>query len=55
MVLDALRKCNLPPHKVITWCSAMLKSDRVGCIGTGELELLQSQFQTAGAREFRKD
>jgi hypothetical protein len=55
VVLDALSKCNLPAHKVIAWCSAMLKSDRVGCIGTGELELLQSQFQTAAARKFRKD
>ena len=44
VVVKALKKCDLPPGEVVTWCTAMSKSDRVGCIYDRELESLRKHF-----------
>ena len=38
VVLEALRKCDLPAAEVIAWCSAMLENDRVGFIAREPLQ-----------------
>jgi len=50
VVLESLRKSDLPAAEVITWCSAMLESDRVDFIAREPLESLRKHFQTTGAR-----
>jgi uncharacterized Zn finger protein len=50
VVVEALRKSDLPTAEVIAWCSAMLESDRVGFIAREPLESLRKHFQTTGAR-----
>jgi hypothetical protein len=45
VVLQALKKCDLPPSEMIAWCAEMLKRDRVGFICKRELEALQSRFE----------
>jgi hypothetical protein len=50
VVIDALKKCDLPDDEVIGWCSAMLKSDRLGFIARQPLESLRKQFQANAAR-----
>jgi hypothetical protein len=50
VVLDAIRKCDLPAVEVIAWCSAMLESDRVGFIARESLESLRQRFQKTAAR-----
>ena len=45
VVMQALKKCDLPPGEVIAWCAAMLKSDRVGFICDRELRALQHHFE----------
>jgi hypothetical protein len=50
VVLEALRKCDLPAAEVIGWCSAMLESDRVGFIAREPLQSLRKRFQTTAAR-----
>lgn len=47
VVLQALKKCDLPADKVAAWCSAMLDSDRVGFIAREPLQSLRNQFQAA--------
>ena len=54
VVLKSLRKCGLPAHELIAWCSAMLKSDRVGFIATEELQTLRTHFQAAAASQHRQ-
>ena len=49
VVLEALTKCDLPASEVITWCSAMLESDRVGFIAREPLQSLRNHFQTTAA------
>jgi hypothetical protein len=44
-VIEALRKCDLPAAEVITWCTAMLKRDRVGFICEQDLRALCEQRQ----------
>ncbi len=46
VVLEALRRCDLPAAEAIAWCSAMLDNDRVGFIARKTLEALRNQFQT---------
>ena len=41
VVIEALRKCDLPAIDVIAWCSAMLDSDRVGFIAHEPLQSLR--------------
>jgi len=55
VVLESLGKSDLPPHKLIAWCSAMLKSDRVRCIATEELQAMRSHFQKIAAHHHRKE
>src|SRR3954468_20155677 len=50
VVLEALRKCDLPAAEVIAWCSAMLESDRVGFIAREPLQSLRKRFQATAAR-----
>lgn len=50
VVLKALQRCDLPADNVIAWCSAMLDSDRVGCIAAKQLQSLRHNFQTTAAR-----
>jgi hypothetical protein len=50
VVLDALKKCDLPAAEVIAWCSGMLESDRVGFIAREPLQSLRDHCQTAAAR-----
>jgi hypothetical protein len=50
VVLEALKKCELPAAEVIAWCSAMLGSDRVGFIAREALQSLRSQIQAAAGR-----
>jgi hypothetical protein len=47
VVLQALKKSDLPPDEIIAWCSAMLDNDRVGCIAHKPLQSLRNQFQAA--------
>jgi hypothetical protein len=50
VVVEALRKCDLPAAEVLGWCSAMLESDRVGFIAREPLQSLRNHFQTTAAR-----
>jgi uncharacterized Zn finger protein len=50
VVLEALRRCDLPAPEVIAWCSAMLDNDRVGFIAREPLQSLRNHFQTTAAR-----
>jgi predicted HTH domain antitoxin len=45
VVLQALKKCDLPPDEVVAWCAGMIKSDRVGCICDRDLEALRNHFK----------
>ena len=45
VVLEALKKCDLPAAEVIAWCSAMLENDRVGFIARRPTEVLRTQWQ----------
>jgi len=48
VLINALKKCNLPPTEVLTWCSEMLENDRVGFICEDELRTLRRKSQPAG-------
>ena len=50
VVIEALRRCDLPAAEVIAWCSAMLENDRVGFIARETLEALRNHCQRAAAR-----
>ncbi len=50
VVLEALKKSDLPATEVIAWCSAMLESDRIGFIVREPLQSLRTHFQTIAAR-----
>jgi uncharacterized Zn finger protein len=50
VVLEALRKSDVPAAEVLGWCSAMLESDRVDFIAREPLESLRKHFQRTGAR-----
>jgi hypothetical protein len=50
VVLESLRKSDLPAAEVIAWCSAMLESDRVGFIAREPLQSLRNHFQRTAAR-----
>jgi hypothetical protein len=45
VVLDNLKKCDLPAAEVIAWCSAMLDNDRVRFIAREPLQSLRNQIQ----------
>jgi uncharacterized Zn finger protein len=46
VVVQALRKCDLPAGEVIAWCEGMTKSDRVGFIYDRELQALRNHFES---------
>jgi uncharacterized Zn finger protein len=50
VVLEAVRKCDLPAAEVIAWCSAMLENDRVDFIAREPLQALRNHFQKSTAR-----
>ena len=50
VIIEALRKCDLPAAEVIGWCSAMLEHDRVGFIAREPLEALRDHCQRTAAR-----
>jgi uncharacterized Zn finger protein len=50
VVLEALRKSDLPAAEVIAWCSAMLENDRIGFIAREPLQSLRNHCQTTAAR-----
>jgi uncharacterized Zn finger protein len=50
VVLEALRKCDLPAAEVIAWCSAMLENDRIGFIAREPLRSLRNHFQSPTER-----
>jgi hypothetical protein len=50
VVLEALRKCDLPAAEVIAWCSAMLVNDRIGFIAREPLQSLRDHLQRTAAR-----
>lgn len=43
VVIDALKKSELPPKQVSEWCGAMMTADRVGFICDSELASLEKQ------------
>ncbi len=45
VVVQALKKRNLPPEDIAAWCKAMVKADRVGFIYDRELEELRKHFE----------
>jgi uncharacterized Zn finger protein len=45
VVLEALRRSDVPAAEGIAWCSAMLENDRVGFIAREPLQSLQAHFQ----------
>src|SRR3954469_1788590 len=50
VVLEALRKCDLPAAEVIAWCSSMLENDRIGFIAREPLQLLRNHVQRTATR-----
>lgn len=45
VVVEALRKCDLPATEVIAWCADMLGRDRVGFLCDQELRALRQHFE----------
>ncbi|MBM4070462.1 MAG: hypothetical protein FJ271_16130 [Planctomycetes bacterium] len=48
VVLDGLRKCDLPGDEVAAWCSAMLDKDRVKFIARDSIQSLRNRVQALG-------
>ena len=49
-VLTAVRQCDLPAAEAHAWCTAMIKSDRVGFICAQELRVLRRQLEKRRSR-----
>jgi hypothetical protein len=47
VIVKALKKCDLPPADVTTWCDRMLKTDRVGFIYREELQALRTHTKAS--------
>ena len=47
VVIQALRKCDLPASESMAWCRDMLKKDRVGFICEEELKALQHELEAS--------
>jgi hypothetical protein len=45
VVIEALRKCDMPAVEVIAWCTAMLDADQVGFIANESLQSLRNHVQ----------
>ena len=50
VVLQALRKCDLPASEFMTWCRGMLEKDRVGFICEEQLKALQADLEASGSK-----
>jgi hypothetical protein len=50
VVLQALRKSDLPASELLAWCRGMLKKDRVGFICEEELKALQADLEASGSK-----
>lgn len=46
-VVEALRKCDLPPSEILAWCDEMTAADRVGCLYDNELQTLRHHFEAS--------
>ena len=50
VVIQALRKCDLPASELIAWCRDMLKKDRVGFICEEELKALRHDLEASRSK-----
>lgn len=50
VVIQALRKCDLPSSELISWCRDMLKKDRVGFICEKELKALRHDLEASRSK-----
>lgn len=50
VVLTALKKSDLPPSHIFTWCCEMLEADRIGCIADKQLQSLRQHHQPPTTR-----
>jgi hypothetical protein len=50
VVIQALRKSDLPASELLAWCRGMLKKDRVGFICEEELKALQADLEASGSK-----
>jgi hypothetical protein len=50
VVIGAFKRCDLPVVELLSWCTAMLDSDRVGFISRKPLEALQKRLQKDGVQ-----
>jgi hypothetical protein len=50
VVIQALRKCDLPASESIAWCRDMLKKDRVGFICEKQLKKLQADLEASRSK-----
>jgi hypothetical protein len=47
VVIEAVAKGDLPADEVLAWCSALLQTDRIGCIARRPLEALRRRIEAA--------
>jgi hypothetical protein len=50
VVIQALRKSDLPASELLAWCRGMLKKDRVGFICEEQLKALQADLEASGSK-----
>ncbi len=50
VVIQALRKCDLPASELVAWCRDMLKKDRVGFICEEELKALRHDLEASRSK-----
>jgi hypothetical protein len=50
VLLETLKKCDLPAAELSAWCSDMLDNDRVGFIAREPLQSLRTHLKAAAAR-----
>jgi hypothetical protein len=50
VVIQVLRKCDLPASELLAWCRGMLKKDRVGFICEEQLKALQADLEASGSK-----
>ena len=50
VVIQAIRKCDLPASELVAWCRDMLKKDRVGFICEKELKALRHDLEASRSK-----
>jgi hypothetical protein len=50
VVIQALRKCDLPASELVAWCRDMLKKDRVGFICEEDLKALRHDLEASRSK-----